>query len=88
MRILVERSPFNNIVKHAWCNTVNLQLQKKNNIIIFIIEDDGKGFDTSNTRAFGNGLQNMRTRMLQVNGTYDITSEPGKGTVTTISIML
>lgn len=85
---LVIKESFNNIVKHAWCDTVKLQLQKKNNSIIFIIEDDGKGFDMTNTRTFGNGLQNMRTRMLQVNGTYDITSEPGKGTVTVISILL
>lgn len=85
---LVIKESFNNIAKHAWCNTVKLQLQKKDSSIIFIIEDDGKGFDISNTRAFGNGLQNMKTRMLQVNGTYDITSEQGKGTVTTISIML
>jgi len=85
---LVIKESFNNIAKHAWCNSVKLRLQKKDNSIIFIIEDDGKGFDISNTRAFGNGLQNMRTRMLQVNGTYNITSEPSKGTVTTISVML
>ncbi len=85
---LVIKESFNNIAKHAWCNTVKLQLQKKNNSIIFIIGDDGKGFDVASTRVFGNGLQNMRTRMLQVNGTYDITSSPGKGTVTKISIEL
>ena len=85
---LVIKESFNNIAKHAWCNTVKLQLQKKDNSIVFIIEDDGKGFDISNTRAFGNGLQNMRTRMLQVNGTYDIISKPGRGAVTTISIEL
>jgi ligand-binding sensor domain-containing protein/two-component sensor histidine kinase len=85
---LVIKESFNNIAKHAWCNNVVLQLSKINNNIIFSIEDDGKGFDISNTRAFGNGLQNMRNRMQQIDGNYTITSALGNGTVTRISVLL
>jgi len=85
---LVIKESFNNIAKHAWCNSVALTLNKKENTIEFIIEDDGKGFDISNTRAFGNGLQNMRSRMQQISGAYEISSQPGKGTATKISVRL
>jgi len=83
---LVLKESFNNIAKHALCNAVQLHLIKKENAVSFIIEDDGRGFDINNTRAFGNGLQNTKNRILQIDGQYDIRSEVGKGTVSTISI--
>jgi len=76
------------VARHAACTGIVVQLDKTNKAIRFIIEDDGKGFDLNNTRAFGNGLQNMKSRMEQVEGSYSITSTPGKGTITTISIAL
>ena len=83
---LVIKESFNNIAKHAWCNTVTVSLEKINGRIILNIEDDGKGFNINDTREFGNGLQNMRTRMQQVDGLYEISSIPGKGTHTKMSI--
>jgi signal transduction histidine kinase len=85
---LIIKESFNNIAKHAECSRVILQLEKINMQINFMIEDDGKGFNSSNTRAFGNGLQNMKNRMEQINGYYIIHSQPGKGTVTRISFTL
>ncbi len=83
---LVLKECFNNVAKHAWCNTITLNLTKQDNKINFIITDDGKGFDVNNTRLFGNGIQNIKNRMEQVAGNYSITSQPGKGTKTAISI--
>lgn len=85
---MVAKESFNNIAKHAWCNRVNIHLTKKENSICFIIEDDGKGFDVSNTRQFGNGLQNTRNRMLQIGGNYEILSQAGKGTTTKLTILV
>lgn len=83
---LVLKESFNNIAKHAWCNKVTLHLIKKENAFSFIIEDDGKGFNINDTRQFGNGLQNTKNRMLQIDGEYEIKSAPGKGTSTSLSI--
>jgi signal transduction histidine kinase len=77
---LVVKETFNNIVKHAWCNNVNVSITQTGSRFQLTIADDGKGFDINHTRLFGNGLLNMKNRVEQVGGTYTITSEPGKGT--------
>jgi len=50
-----------------------------------MIEDNGKGFDPNSTRAFGNGIRNMKERMKAVNGSFQIDSAPGKGTRTMLT---
>lgn len=83
---LVIKESFNNIAKHAWCNTVTLNIETSSNDLIINLKDDGRGFDINNTRLFGNGLMNMKTRIGQIGGKYDIRSDPGKGTTTSIVI--
>jgi signal transduction histidine kinase len=81
---LVIKETLNNTAKYAQCRKVTISLEHAQSNIQFTVTDDGKGFDISNTRSFGNGLQNMKERMLQVNGSCSIFSEPGKGTVSTL----
>jgi signal transduction histidine kinase len=52
-----------------------------------MVEDDGSGF---NTKKFvkGFGLRNIKSRVEVLEGTVDIDSSPGKGTVTTVEIPL
>jgi signal transduction histidine kinase/ligand-binding sensor domain-containing protein len=83
---LTVKETFNNIAKHAWCNNVTITMQEAASTVLISIADNGKGFDTDNTRLFGNGLINMKNRVEQVGGKYTIQSEPGKGTVTQIII--
>ena len=51
------------------------------------IQDNGCGFDVK-SQAMGMGLRNMRTRIEELNGRFDITSAPGEGTILTISLPL
>jgi len=81
---LVIKESFNNIGKHAWCNRVQIIIESKPHEITIHLKDDGKGFDITKIRQFGNGLVNMQNRMEQVGGKYEITSLPGKGTETFI----
>jgi len=81
---LTVKESFNNIAKYAWCNKVTVTIQETVKEIRVTIKDDGKGFDVNNVRLFANGLKNMRNRIEQVGGSYSITSEPGKGTLTEI----
>ena len=50
------------------------------------VQDDGKSFDADRVRQFGNGLINMKHRIEQIGGKYEITSEMGMGTRTKIEI--
>jgi signal transduction histidine kinase len=83
---LTIKETFNNIAKHAWCNNVNITIQESPSLINIIIADNGKGFDADKIRSFGNGLINMKNRVEQVGGKYNIEAEPGKGTITKIEI--
>jgi signal transduction histidine kinase/ligand-binding sensor domain-containing protein len=83
---LTVKEIFNNIAKHAWCNTVQVTIIYSSTEINLTIKDDGKGFDLNNVRQFGNGLINMQNRIEQIGGKYEIVSEQNKGTKTKIEI--
>jgi signal transduction histidine kinase len=45
------------------------------------VADDGRGFDVDKTnKTVGHGLANMQTRVQNVGGDVDITSDAGQGT--------
>ncbi len=71
-----------NIAKHADASHVNVQISKGTEYVYFLIEDDGKGFDTNEARARdekrrGLGLPLMEERADLVGGTLEITSREG-----------
>jgi two-component system NarL family sensor kinase len=79
----------NNIVKHANASHVNMHLLDKVDELYCVLEDDGNGFDTTlaaNGTAAGSGLRNIRERAQLMNGTADIQSSPGHGTLIEIHI--
>jgi signal transduction histidine kinase len=51
------------------------------------VKDDGKGFDI-NTVQIGYGLQNMRERIEEIGGIYDIKSISSEGTRISVSLPL
>lgn len=79
---LVVKETFNNIAKYANATHVTVSFSETNTTYTLTIHDNGVGFDPNNSRAFGNGLYNMRKRMADINGTFQLTSEIGKGTTT------
>jgi len=83
---LVIKESFNNIAKHAWCNKVVVSIRQTNAAVHIQIQDDGKGFDREKTRQFGNGLSNMKNRVEQIGGTYEIDSALRQGTRTILNI--
>jgi two-component system, NarL family, sensor kinase len=72
----------NNVIKHAGATTLDISIIKDKDGISATIEDNGRGFDTSNRDHFdGIGLKNIITRVEYLKGTIDFDSKPGKGTV-------
>jgi signal transduction histidine kinase len=65
-----------NALKHSQASLVELKLTIVSNKLIVIIEDDGKGFDTSKQQD-GNGLNNMQQRLFKVNGSLNIQNNRG-----------
>jgi len=75
-----------NILKHANATEVKIELLKRKNSIMLIVEDNGKGFDFSSKKDHGIGLMNIESRIELVNGTLNYESEINKGTVVSVNI--
>lgn len=78
----------NNIVKHAEATHVDINLVINADNVYLILADNGKGFETDmlSRDDRGYGLRNMRERARLLNGTFEIISSPGQGTVVEVSI--
>lgn len=82
----ISQELINNVIKHADCTNINVQLYRNKNAIILIVEDDGKGI--SNQKNTGMGLQNITSRAEAINGTFNIEKAPEKGTIATVKILI
>ena len=87
----IMQEALNNITKHAEATEVNVLLKADGDDISFIVEDNGKGFDTSslpdpNRSTSGLGLLGMRERALLIGGDVEIESSPGSGTTIFVRI--
>jgi PAS domain S-box-containing protein len=82
-----------NIAKHAKTKNASLEINFKKDLVEVIIADEGKGFDLNKAMDFtrrihGYGLLNMRERILDLGGSFNIQSNSGeKGTTIEIQIM-
>lgn len=81
----VIQESINNVIKHANANKLNIQVIRDEDGVSVTIEDNGKGFDVKK-KAEGIGLKNMYSRVQFQQGTVDIDSQPGKGTLVLIHI--
>ncbi len=75
----------NNVLKHADAKIVSLQIGQRDEKIILMIEDDGRGFDM-NAHKDGYGLHNLNERIKTMQGIMVIDSQNGKGTSILIEI--
>ena len=78
-----------NITRHAQAENVWLSVVHSAEQLNLEIRDDGVGFNVETAvRAGHYGLLGMRERTRLINGTFAITSEPGKGTQLSITLPL
>jgi len=79
----------NNVAKHAQANHVIVTLATEAQHVLLQIEDDGIGITRERARnAQTHGLLGIRERTAYLDGTAEITSQTGRGTVVTIRLPL
>ena len=78
---IIQEAVFN-VNKYAEAESCNILLSQNNvdNRIQLVIEDNGKGFDTTNSVHEGIGLKNIKERAALVKASLVIDSELGRGT--------
>jgi signal transduction histidine kinase len=88
---LIFKEAINNIAHHADCRSVAFGVQLADGRLTADLQDDGRGFVTSEPQTNGrggHGLENMRRRIEQLNGQLRVESEPGRGTRLHLSLPL
>ncbi len=75
----------NNVIKHSRATRFSVTLTYSHPKIIFILKDNGIGFD-QNTDTDGIGLLGMRERVVSVAGTIAIISGKGRGTTIRVEL--
>lgn len=79
----------NNIIKHASATAVLIQLNREDNRLSLVVEDNGKGFDTIEaTGRQSMGLSTIKSRVEYLRGQLTIDSVPDVGTTVLIDILL
>lgn len=88
----IVQEALNNVSKHARARHVSVLLDRKDNAVTLIVEDDGCGFDAAGELMLrgqgGMGLMGIRERTALVGGGVDLESTPGKGTTLFVRIPL
>ncbi|MDD2389334.1 MAG: sensor histidine kinase [Desulfobacterales bacterium] len=87
----VIQEALNNIASHAQASHVMIKLVRSYPHIMLRIEDNGKGFDInrqtlSSLATKHIGIQSMKERIRLLNGSFEIQSQPMKGTKIHIKI--
>jgi signal transduction histidine kinase len=82
------KEALHNVLKHAHAPEVRVQLTYQDSTLRISIEDNGCGFDPSNTNGAGNGLPGIRRRIEDLGGQFTLDSRPGNGTRLTLSVCL
>lgn len=73
----------NNAIKYSKAKNIyiSLDIKPESSSILVNIQDDGIGFDTTSLNFFNkNGVNNVKSRVRMINGSFDLNSNPGNGT--------
>ena len=92
MRLLLFRNVrelLTNVVKHSQAQRVSVSMACGGQTLQIVVEDDGIGFDTDSVdkhpdHSGGFGLFSIAIRMVDVGGSLEIVSAPGKGCKATL----
>jgi two-component system CheB/CheR fusion protein len=79
----ITQEALNNTMKYARATRADVLLERRDNQVVLIVEDDGVGFNLKTIegdRQKGMGLIGMRERAMLAGGTLEIESRPREGT--------
>ena len=81
---LTVRECLHNIVKHAKATKVDIEINRTGPILKISVKDNGEGFDYQHITNPGNGLINMKKRIQEIGGEFELNSRAGQGTTITL----
>lgn len=85
---LAFKEAVNNVVKHAQAGEARIRLKLQPDKFIFEIEDNGKGISDLSAKRDRSGLRNMRKRMEDIHGAFEIIPATGQGTIVRLIVSI
>jgi signal transduction histidine kinase len=85
---LAFKEAVNNVVKHAHATEARVKLQLEQDQFILSVADNGRGLGDISGKKLRNGMNNMRRRLADVYGEFDITPGAAGGTVVKLTVPL
>jgi signal transduction histidine kinase len=84
----VVQEALHNVAKHAQAKNVTVQVERADELVHVLVEDDGVGIQTrsSNSRDHSFGLAGIKERVTMLGGTSRVISTKGNGTRIEISV--
>ena len=83
---LAFKEAVNNVVKHAHAAEARVRLQLEPGKFILTVTDNGCGFGDVSEKKLRNGLKNMRKRLADIRGEFEVSSGAGGGTVVKLTV--
>jgi signal transduction histidine kinase/ligand-binding sensor domain-containing protein len=83
---LAFKEAVNNVVKHARATEARVKLQLEPGKFILTVADNGRGPGDPSEKKLRNGLKNMRQRLADVQGEFEISPGAGGGTVVQLKV--
>jgi signal transduction histidine kinase len=76
-----------NVVRHAHATRVDVLVERRDDRVIVMVEDDGVGFEPDRAEHGGHvGLLGLRERAEALGGTLSVESTPGAGTTVVVEV--
>lgn len=85
---LAFKEALTNIVRHSGATEVLLDFQLEQGRVRLTITDNGRGWANASQTEETDGIANMRARLAKLNGTFQVSSKTGRGTVVRFDLPL
>ncbi|MFO1529563.1 MAG: histidine kinase [Kiritimatiellia bacterium] len=88
--LMAAKEALHNVVQHSGAARVSLRIRLRGSDLVMELEDDGNGLPAGGAPTSGNGLANMRKRMIELGGVFELRSPAGagKGTLVRLTVPL
>ncbi len=77
--LLTIKEALSNAIKHSNASEVSVRIRLQSNVLVAVVEDNGRGFDAAAADPLRHGLANMAGRMEDLGGRCRVHSAPGEG---------
>jgi signal transduction histidine kinase len=86
--MLAVKEAIRNAARHSGAEEVRLKVQLAGNILKVVVEDNGRGFAAAATPSTRHGMTNMKQRLADIGGSFNLKTAPGEGCRITLLLAL